>query len=206
MIIDPATQSFKDNYKLMIGSILPRPIAWVSTRSPEGVPNLAPFSFFMGVCSRPPTLAFAPAIRATDGATKDTLNNIRDTKEFGVNIVSEDLAEVMVQTSGEYPPDVDEFALAGLQPEPGQVIAAPLVKASPVRFECRLTRIIPVGDGKPGSGFVVLGEIVRFHVRDDLIQEGRIDIQALRPVGRLAGSAGYCRITDTFEIRRPPKP
>jgi flavin reductase (DIM6/NTAB) family NADH-FMN oxidoreductase RutF len=202
MLIDPHDQPFKDNYKLMIGSILPRPIALVSSQSAEGIHNLAPFSFFTGVCSRPPTIAFAPAIRAGDGATKDTLNNIQDTKAFGINIVSEDFAEQMVKTATEYPPHVDEFIKAELTPEPAKKISAPLVKEARIRFECVLDRIIQVGDGKPGSGFLVLGEIVLFHVDDTLISEGRIDIQALRPIGRLAGSNGYCRITDTFEIDR----
>ncbi|NOZ74262.1 MAG: flavin reductase family protein [FCB group bacterium] len=202
MIIDPGTRSFKANYKLLIGSIVPRPIAWVSSRSADNIPNLAPFSFFMGVCSRPPTIAFAPAIRAGDGATKDTLNNIRETGVFGINIVSEDFAEQMVKTATEYPPDVDEFTRAKLTPEPARKITAPLVREARVRYECVLNRIIPVGDGKPGSGFVVLGEIVLFHVDDALLSQGRIDIQALRPIGRLAGPNGYCRITDTFEIER----
>ena len=109
MIIDPAEQSFKDNHKIMIGSIVPRPIAFVSTVSSEGMPNLAPFSYFNGVCSNPPTVMFAPGRRGYDGKTKDTLNNIRATKEFVINIVSESFVEKMVKCSTDFDPHVNEF-------------------------------------------------------------------------------------------------
>ncbi|SVC89334.1 uncharacterized protein METZ01_LOCUS342188, partial [marine metagenome] len=116
MIIDPNTQSFSDNHKLMIGSILPRPIAFVSTCSPDGVLNLAPFSYFNGVCSNPPTIMFAPARRGYDGKTKDTLNNIRETNEFVINIVSEGFAKEMVACSTDFEPQIDEFEISGLTP------------------------------------------------------------------------------------------
>ena len=116
MIIDPAKQSFKDNHKLMIGSIVPRPIAFVSTKSTDGILNLAPFSYFNGVCSNPPTIMFAPARRGYDGLTKDTLNNIQDTNEFVVNIVSEDFVKPMVACATDYEKDVDEFEISNLTP------------------------------------------------------------------------------------------
>ena len=120
MIIDPNTQSFSDNHKLMIGSILPRPIAFVSTCSPDGVLNLAPFSYFNGVCSNPPTIMFAPARRGYDGKTKDTLNNIRETNEFVINIVSEGFAKKMVACSTDFEPQINEFEISGLTPSPCQ--------------------------------------------------------------------------------------
>ncbi len=202
MLIDPKKQSSKDSYKLMVGSILPRPIALVSTLSKDGIRNLAPFSFFMGVCSRPPTIAFAPAVRTGDVLNKDSLNNIRETGEFGVNIVSEDFAEKMVKTATEFPPDVDEYTESGLTPVQSKLIKPPLVQEARIRYECKLDRIVQVGDGLPGSGSVVLGEIVMFHVDDDLISEGRIDVRALKAVGRMAGRDGYCRTGDLFEIER----
>ena len=116
MIIDPAEQSLKENHKIMIGSIVPRPIAFVSTKSNDGILNLAPFSYFNGVCSNPPTIMFAPARRGYDGLTKDTLNNIQDTKEFVVNLVSEEISEPMVACATDYDKEVDEFEISGLTP------------------------------------------------------------------------------------------
>ena len=116
MIIDPNKQSFSENYKLMIGSIVPRPIALVSTVSSNGLKNLAPFSYFNGVCSNPPTIMFAPGRRGYDGLTKDTLNNIRETEDFTVSIISEKIGKQMVACATDYPPDVDEFEISGFDP------------------------------------------------------------------------------------------
>ncbi|MFQ6673732.1 MAG: flavin reductase family protein [Fidelibacterota bacterium] len=205
MIIDPRDHPFSDTHKLMIGSILPRPIAFVSTVSKDGITNLAPFSYFNGVCSNPPTIMFAPSRRGYDGKTKDTLNNIRDTREFVVNIVSEDFAEQMVRCSTDFDPDVDEFDISGLTPAPSVRITPPRVAESRVNFECELNQIVEVGDGSPGSGFVVIGTIVLFHIHDDLYEQGHIVMEKLRPVGRLAGHR-YVRVTDTLEIVRKIRP
>ena len=205
MIIDPAEQSFKDNHKIMIGSIVPRPIAFVSTVSSEGMPNLAPFSYFNGVCSNPPTVMFAPGRRGYDGKTKDTLNNIRATKEFVINIVSESFVEKMVKCSTDFDPHVNEFEISGLNSEPSKKISPPLVQESKVSFECHLNQIVEIGDGTAGSGFVVIGTVVLFHIDDDVYKNGRIDLDALNPIGRLAGNS-YTRITDTFESVRQIKP
>lgn len=205
MIFDPQEQSFKENHKLMIGSILPRPIALVSTRSKDGVNNLAPFSFFNGVCANPPTIMFAPARRAYDGKTKDTLNNIKDTGEFAVNIVSETFTEEMVACSTDYDESVDEFQVSGLTPVLCKKIKPARVKEALVSFECRLNQIIPVGGNQPGSGFVVLGTIVLFHVDESVYQGGHINLEKLQPVGRLAGN-NYSRVKDTFSIIRKIKP
>jgi len=206
MIIDPNRQPFKDNYKLMIGSILPRPIAFVSTKSKDGIDNLAPFSFFNGVCSNPPTISFCPVRKGTDGEIKDTLRNIQDTGVFALNIVSESFATEMVSTATEFPPEVSEFEESGLSPIPCQNIDVMRVGESKITFECELNQIIEIGDGSPGSGFLVLGTIVLFHVSDDLYENGRIDLEKLQPIGRLAGANGYCRISDRFEIERKIKP
>jgi flavin reductase (DIM6/NTAB) family NADH-FMN oxidoreductase RutF len=194
----------QDNYKLLIGSILPRPIAFVSTQSAEGILNLAPFSFFTGVCSNPPTLLFCPMIRGSDGHRKDTLLNIEKTGEFVVNVVSEAIVERMNQTAAEVPPEVNEFELAGLTPAPSLTIKPPRVLEAPVSMECKLQQIIPVGTGEAGSGAVVLGTILQFHIRADLYKDGRINTEALKPVSRLAGAA-YAPVRDMFELVRPTR-
>ena len=205
MIIDPTKQSFKDNHKLMIGSIVPRPIAFVSTKSADGILNLAPFSYFNGVCSNPPTIMFAPARRGYDGLTKDTLNNIQDTNEFVVNIVSEDFVKPMVACATDYEKDVDEFEISNLTPADSLKVAPPLVKESKVSFECQLNTIVEIGKAEPGAGFVVIGTIVMFHVDDKVYKDGRIDLKELNPVGRIAGNS-YTRVFDNFNVIRHIKP
>jgi flavin reductase (DIM6/NTAB) family NADH-FMN oxidoreductase RutF len=190
-------------YKILIGSVVPRPIGWISTVNASGQPNLAPFSFFNVVCSSPPTVLFCPMIRSTDGNTKDTLNNVKATGEFVVNIVSEELASSMVATSVEIAADVNEFELTGLATSPSVAVRPPRVAESPIHFECKVSQIVEVGN-QPGGGSVILGEIVHLHVdKRVLIGEDKIDLAALKPIGRLAGSA-YTRVTDLFEMVRPP--
>ena len=205
MIIDPANQSFSENHKLMIGSIVPRPIALVSTISKENINNVAPFSYFNGVCSNPPTIMFAPARRGYDGKTKDTLNNIRETNEFAINIVSEEIVEPMVACSTDYSDEVDEFKISDFTPIQCDKILAPRVEESKVVFECKLNTIIEIGPSKPGGGFVVIGEIVLFHINDDVFKDRKIDRSLLNPVGRLSGN-NYSRVFDSFEVKRQIKP
>lgn len=200
--IDPAQNTPLDNYKLIIGSILPRPIAWVSSISKDGTPNLAPYSFFSGICSNPPSLLFCPAIGGNPPRKKDTLLNVEETGEFVVNVVNEELTERMNRTSKEYPRGVDEFAEIGVTAAPSVIVKPPRVLESPLSMECKLQQIVPVGDGSPGSGFVVIGTVVRFHVRTDLYSNGRVDTAGLQPVARLAGFA-YCPVRDVFELPRP---
>jgi len=201
MIIDPKKQTFKENYKLMIGSILPRPIAFVSTISADGVHNLAPFSFFTGITSDPPTVCFSPTRRGTDGMPKDTLINIKANGEFVINIVTEDIAEPMNECATEFPPEIDEFTMTGLTPVPAQIVTPPLIKESPISFECKKMQIIEIGQPRAGGGFLVIGEIVMFHVADHLLHHGRIDTGQLRPIGRLAG-AEYTRLGERFTLQR----
>ena len=199
MELDPRSLAPELSYKLLIGCVVPRPIAWVSTVDPAGVHNLAPFSFFMGVCQEPPTIAFSSSPRAQ--SRKDTVRNIEHTGDFVVNVVDDDRAEQMNLTSGDYPPEVDEFALTGLTAAPGVRVRAPRVAEAPVSMECRVVQVVPVGRGPTR---LVSGESVYFHVRDDVYdrQTGRIDMHRLKPVGRLAGNA-YSHIHDIFEMKRP---
>lgn len=199
--IDPDTLSNQERYKLLIGSVLPRPIAFVSTISPEGVPNLAPFSFFTGVCSNPMIICFSPMIRGSDGQKKDTLRNIEATGEFVVHVVTEAIVEQMNQTAAEYPPEVSEFEMAGFTPVPSQKVKPFRVKESPVQMECRLHQIVPLGEDV-GCSSLVLGRVVQLHVSPDVYQEGKIITAKLKPVARLAGSS-YARVTDTFDLERP---
>ena len=205
MILDPNEIPFQDAHKLMIGSIVPRPIAFVSTRSKEGNNNVAPFSYFNGVCSKPPTIMFAPARRGWNGEEKDTLINIRDTEEFVVNIVSESFAEKMVMCSTDFDSDVDEFGVSGLTTVASQKVSPLRVGESKVSFECKLNQIVEIGDGTAGSGFLVIGTIVLFHIDDDVYDNGRILLDKLQPLGRLAGN-WYTRTTDTLKIDRKVKP
>jgi flavin reductase (DIM6/NTAB) family NADH-FMN oxidoreductase RutF len=205
MNIDPTKQSFQENHKLMIGSIVPRPIAFVSTKSINGILNLAPFSYFNGVCSKPPTIMFAPARRGYDGLTKDTLNNIRNTKEFVVNLVSEEIVEPMVKCATDYDKEIDEFKISNLTPIDSDKISSPRVKESKVSYECKLNTIVEIGKAEPGAGFVVIGTIVMFHIQDDVYKDGRIDLKTLNPIGRLAGNS-YTRVSDNFKVIRKIKP
>ena len=154
MIFDPSEHPFNDSYKLMIGSIVPRPIAFVSTQSKNGVFNLAPF-LFQWNCSNPPSILFCPARRGNDGKIKDTLNNIRGTEEFVVNIVSEKFSGQMVDCATNFDPDVDEFEISGLTPAASKKITVPRVSEAQISYECKLNQIIPVGSDGPGGGFVV---------------------------------------------------
>lgn len=205
MELDPRQVTPEAVYKLLIGCVVPRPIAWVSTVDADGVRNVAPFSFFMAITGDPPTIAFSSSARAAaPGAPrvkKDTLRNVEATGSFVVNVVDDALAEQMNLTSGEYPPEVDEFALAGLEAAPGVKVPAPRVAQAPVALECRLVQVIPVGHV---PHHLVIGEIVYFHARDDIYdaRTGRLDMHRLRPVGRLAGNL-YSRVHDIFEMKRP---
>lgn len=203
--ISPDQISQQDCYKLIIGSILPRPIAFVSTVSGAGVLNLAPFSFFNGVCSNPPTLLFSTTRRGSDGEKKDTLLNIEETGEFVVNVVTEAIVEPMNQTSAEYGRDIDEFGQTGLTPVASLIVKPPRVLESPVNMECKLNQIVNIGDGSIGSGSIIIGTIVYFHLRADVYQNGRILTDKLNPVARLAG-ASYCPVRESFELARPTVP
>ncbi len=200
MIIDPQEHQPRDIYKLLNGTVVPRPIAFVSSLSANGVRNLAPFSFFTVVSANPPVICFSPLRRANGGA-KDTLQNVRDTGEFVVNIVSEGIASQMNTTSADFPPDIDEFAESGLTPQASDLIRPPRVKECGIAMECRLRQIVEVSD-RPMGGSLVLGDVLRFHVRDDWFDTFRIDPDKLRAIGRMGGPT-YTRTTDRFDMERP---
>jgi flavin reductase (DIM6/NTAB) family NADH-FMN oxidoreductase RutF len=203
MIIDPGNHEPRSIYKLMTGAIVPRPIAFVSSVGSDGVHNLAPFSFFAGVSADPPVICFCPMVRSSDGKKKDTLHNIEATGEFVVNMVSEELVAQMNICSGEYPPDVDEFALSGLTPVSSDLVKPPRVKEARISMECKLRQVIPVSD-RPLGASIVLGEILRFHVQDELFNDFKIDPDRLRAVGRMGGPT-YTRTRDRFDLERPKK-
>ncbi len=203
---DPAREPVQNIYKLMIGTIVPRPIAFVSSLDAHGVRNLAPFSYFTAVSADPPVVLFCPSVRRDDPqrglvAHKDTLLNVIATREFVINVVTDAIVEKMNLTSAQVPPEVDEFELAGLTPLPSELVKPPRVAESPVQMECRLRQIIEVSD-RPSGGSVVLGEVLRFHVREDLLENFRIDPERLAAVGRMGG-ATYVRTHDRFDLKRP---
>ena len=199
LVVEPASTPAAVTYKLLIGSVVPRPIAFVSSISSNGVLNLAPFSFFNVICAEPPTVGFSTGYREP---SKDTLANIRDTGEFVINIVSEDFAEHMNLTSGEYPAGVDEFQVSGLTPVPSDLVAPPCVRESRVNMECKLKQLIEVST-RPMGATLILGEVVRFHIDESVIIDRlRIDPDQLRAVGRMGGNE-YTRTRDRFEMIRP---
>ena len=200
MVIDPKTTDPHNIYKLLIGSILPRPIAFVSTMGADGIYNLAPFSFFTAVSANPPAIAFAPLLSVA-GKRKDTLINAERLGEFVVNVVSEDIVRPMNETSADFPPEIDEFEVSGLTPVPSDVVAVPRVKESHIAMECKLRQIVEMSS-LPMGGSLVIGEVVRFHVDEEYFNDFRIDVDKLRPVGRMAGFS-YTRTTDRFELVRP---
>jgi flavin reductase (DIM6/NTAB) family NADH-FMN oxidoreductase RutF len=201
MTIDPQNADPRSIYQLMIGAIVPRPIAFVSSVDAAGNANLAPFSFFTAASADPPVICFTPVFRA-NGTAKDTLNNIRETGEFVVNIVSEEIARQMNLCSVEYPPEVDEFHVSNLTPVASEAVKPPRVAESPVQMECRLLKIVEVSS-KPGGGSLVLGEVVRFHVKDGIADGFKIDPDKLKAIGRMGGPSAYSTTRDRFEMHRP---
>jgi len=187
MILNAKELSVKENYKLLVGGILPRPIALISTVSESGISNLAPFSFFMGITSKPATICFSSASKKGPDTKKDTLSNINFSGEFVINVVSENIVRQMHESAKEFPADVSEFDETGLTPVPSQIVKPPRVKESPINLECQLFQSINIGDGSPGSGTLVIGEIVVYHIDDSIYEDGSINTSLLNPIGKLAG-------------------
>lgn len=184
---DAKENPFTDNYKFLIGSILPRPIAVVSTKNEDGSNNVAPFSFFTGISAKPMIIAFAPLIRTSTGQKKDTVINIERTKEFVINFVTEQNCDMVNAASAELAYGDDEFVHSGLTPIASELISAMRVKESPIHFECKLKDIISYGD-QPGAGTLITGEVIRIHVDEKIYDNGRIITSAWKPMGRGAGN------------------
>ncbi len=201
MILDFTALPTRDAYQWMSATIMPRPIAWVSTISAEGKTNLAPFSFFQGVTANPPTLMFVP-VNNRQGAKKDTVRNIEAVPEFVVNLVSRELAEQMNATAALLPYGESEFEKFGVAAAPSGQVRPLRVAAAPVAFECRLHQIVLIGEG-PLAANVVFGRILAAHVRDDVLgADGRPDARKLDLIGRLGGE-DYALTRDSFSIERP---
>jgi flavin reductase (DIM6/NTAB) family NADH-FMN oxidoreductase RutF len=200
MLFDMETLPPQDRYKILASSVVPRPIAWVTTRSRAGVVNAAPFSFFNAMGSDPPTVAIG--ILPREGRLKDTATNIVETAEFVVNLVSEDNAEAMNVTCIDAPPDIDELQLARLTAVPSRSVAPPRIGEAPVAFECRVLASLVTGPLQT----IVVGRVVCAHVADAFVLDARrchLDTPALRLIARMHGSGVYARSSDRFEMRRP---
>ena len=191
----------RDNFKTLLSCVLPRPIAFVSTLSEDGVPNLAPFSFFNAVGSNPPAVIFSPCTKA-DGTTKDTLNNLRVLGECVVNVVPHAIREAMNHASSPFPPDANEFEQAGFTPLQSQLVKPFRVAESPIQMECKLVQIVPVGDG-PLSANICICEVLCFHIAEEILKEdGTADIEKIDLIARLGGD-GYSTIRDRFTLPKP---
>ncbi|RSD28528.1 flavin reductase family protein [Mesobacillus subterraneus] len=198
--IDPASLSERDNYKFLIGSIIPRPIAFVTTISKDGVVNGAPFSYFNIVSSNPPMISLS--IQRSGGNQKDTARNILESGEFVLHIVDEDNVEKINQTAANLPPDQSEVQLARLTPVASVKVTVPGVREAKIRMECVLEHALELGGGEmPGCDFII-GKIVQFHIGEGIYENGRIDAEGLAAVSRLAGNH-YAKIGEIFEIERP---
>lgn len=192
------------NYHTLVSCVLPRPIAWVSTLSADGVANLAPFSFFNGVCADPPAVLFCPAVNVK-GQEKDTLRNLRATGQCVINVVNHEARQAMNRTSYAYPPEVSELEKAALSPLASRLVKPARVAESPVQMECKLIEIVKVGSG-PLSGNICVCEILIFHIAEELcLPDGTADIARIDLVGRLGGD-GYSTVRDRFDLPKPVAP
>ncbi len=198
MQFDPKELTEKEVYKLLIGSVVPRPIAWVSTISTEGVVNLAPFSFFNVASRNPPMLCISigPGVGEREGTEKDTLVNIPNQKEFFINVVPSSLGNEMQKTSENLPSDVDEFKAAGLTTIESSIVKPKRVKEAPIQMECQLEQIIQLG-----SDYLVIGRMVRYHINDDYyLGNYKVDLEKLQPLGRFAEN--YSESREFFSLPR----
>ncbi|WP_158735749.1 flavin reductase family protein [Alteribacillus sp. YIM 98480] len=195
-VFNPDELETQQMYKILIGSVVPRPIAWISSKSKDGVLNVAPFSFFTVASRQPPTLAVSigPGVQEREGTIKDTLTNIRETEEYVINVVPEALANAMHESSMHVAPEINEFETAALTPAPSETISVPAVQESPIAFECKLDKIIPVG-----TDHMVLGQVQRARV-DEAAYAGnfKTDIEKWKPLARLAGD--YAALTPSFRL------
>jgi flavin reductase (DIM6/NTAB) family NADH-FMN oxidoreductase RutF len=200
MLFDPNELEYSAVYKLLTGAIIPRPIGWISSISEDGINNLAPFSYFNAVGDDPPHVMFSTG--RGNHTNKDTLNNVLATKQFVVNMVTEDLAEPMNTTAQSVPSEVDEFELAGVTPIASVKVKPMRVKESPITFECELVHHYYLEDHKHGGACIVIGRIVMMHFDDKVLLENhKINLETYKPISRLAGS-NYAKLGELFSIKR----
>ncbi len=199
MDVDFAPLPVRERYKLLVGSIVPRPIALVSTMGLDGGFNLAPFSFFNAVCDDPPAIVLG-INSGIPGVVKDTVRNIRTSGEFVVNLVDEAMAEKMNICAVDFPPETNEFDVAGFTPLPGSKVKVPYVAEAPIALECRRLTITELGVGRN----VVIGEVLMMHIRDDLYDKEKNYVLAdkSRLIGRMHGAGWYARTSDLFDMPR----
>lgn len=201
MQIEPGTTPLPELFHALLSVVAPRPIAWVTTLGPNGIVNLAPFSFFNAFSSNPPVIVFSPTLRR-DGTKKDTLRNIEALPEFVVNVAVEALAEKVNLSSKEIPPDESEVVLTELHTLPSNKVRPPRLAESPVNLECVVRQIIPLGNISV-SGNLVIGDVIMMHIAESVLDENkRVDPRKLKTIARLGGDY-YCRSTDLFEMKRP---
>jgi flavin reductase (DIM6/NTAB) family NADH-FMN oxidoreductase RutF len=198
--IDPSHNTERDNYKFLIGSIIPRPIAFVTTQSKDGILNGAPFSYFNIVSSNPPMISLS--IQRSAGKQKDTSRNIMETKEFVVHIVDEQNVEKVNQTAASLPPEQSEIDLVKLTPVESVKISVPGVKEAKIRMECSLEHSLELGSSDSTGCDFIIGKVVQFHIDRAIYKDGRIDPKGLAAVSRLAGT-NYAKIGEIFSIERP---
>lgn len=198
MLLDPEKESPSAVYSAMIRAITPRPIAWVSSVSAEGVSNLAPFSYFNGVSTTPAALMFS-AVNKPDGSKKDTVRNIESTKQFVVNIVPHAVAEKMAITAGDFDYEVSEFEKASLTERPSHRVDVPSVVQSPIQFECELMKIVNIGKG-PLAANVIFGRILLMSIDESVLTDDKIAPELVDSIGRMGGR-DYCRTNDRFSLK-----
>ncbi|MFA9558553.1 flavin reductase family protein [Evansella sp. AB-rgal1] len=197
--IDPKALTKRENYKLLSGFILPRPIAFVTSMSSEGVINAAPFSFFNVVSAEPPLVSIS--IGRKGSVQKDTARNIVDQEEFVVHIVDENNVEAMNATAANLPPDESEVEAVELTTVESDVVKVPGLKEAPIRFECKLEKHLTFQEGETSTDFII-GRVVNYHISEGVHQDGEIDVTALNPIGRLAGK-DYTKLGEIFSLERP---
>lgn len=202
MEFNPLELSNGQLYNFMMSAILPRPIAWISTVDREGRDNIAPFSYFMGVCCNPMTVLFCPVVGDAPRIKKDTLLNIEQVPEFVVNVATENVIEKVNFTAAPLDRGLSEFDFANISKVPSQVVKPPRVRDARIAFECAAKDIIEISS-EPGGGWIVIGTVLRFHVHDAAIDLAsfQVDPSVLQPIGR-AGGASFVRTTDSFSLKR----
>jgi flavin reductase (DIM6/NTAB) family NADH-FMN oxidoreductase RutF len=191
MIINPGEIATRDLHQFIIGSVAPRPIAFASTLDENGVPNIAPYSFFNAFSSNPPIVVFSSNRRVSDNTTKDTLHNIKQSGEVVINMVNYDIVRQMAISSVEFPKEISEFDKTGLTPIQADLVKPFRIKESPVQLECKMQEILTLGD-QGGAGHLIICQVLRLHIKDEIIDDGRINPHKIDLVGRM-GRAYYCR-------------